>query len=94
VRGELGEETQRIVDLEVARHAAEEIGAGGPGEPATGPLLGQAQDLAFVGGRSRGEPVPFMGSPEAVGGDQKGSARADRAGCFVKRVVRLIAPLL
>jgi hypothetical protein len=38
-----------LEDLEVAGHAAKEVGSGGLGEPPAGPLLGQVEDLALVG---------------------------------------------
>jgi hypothetical protein len=46
VLGEFGDEVQGVEDLEVAGHVAEEVGAGGAGEPAAGPLLGQVENLA------------------------------------------------
>jgi hypothetical protein len=49
VRGELGDEVERIEDLEVAGHTAEEVGAGGPEEPAAGPLVGDVENLALGG---------------------------------------------
>ncbi len=48
VLGELGDEVQRIKDLEVAGDIAEEIGACGPGKPPGRILLGQVEDLALV----------------------------------------------
>ncbi len=47
VLGQLGDEIQGIEDLEGAGDAAEEVGAGGPGEAPGRRLLGQVEHLAL-----------------------------------------------
>ena len=49
VLGELGDEVQGIKDLEVTGNVPQEVTACGLGEASRGFLLGQVQDLAFVG---------------------------------------------
>ncbi len=49
VLGELGDEIQRVEDLEVAGDVGEEIGAGGFGEAPAGAFLGEVDDLALGG---------------------------------------------
>ncbi len=49
VLGELGDEIERVEDLEVACNVAEEVGAGGLREAPAGFFLGQVKDLALVG---------------------------------------------
>jgi hypothetical protein len=81
---ELGDEIQRIEDLEVAGHVAEEIGAGRLGEALGGRLLGQVEDLAL--GRDADHPLEAEGfgisSPTIINCTIVGNIAPTGAGIF------------